>query len=370
MDRAVRDDIEYSLKNTVYEYLKNNVFSACSIAVTHTDYGDYTTEIFNYGKTGRQSTLDVDSNSVFDLASLTKPLVVSLSILALVDKGALSLEDRAAQYIDLRGAGSKDIKIIHLLEHSSGLPAHREYFHNLKSFPPHERMRELLKNITCENTLTPPGEVELYSDLGYILLGAIVEIVSGMDLKTFWKSEIVAPLTLKNNLFFAGNKKTGSEVFISTGSCLWSNMELLGIVNDDNCRSIGGVAGHAGLFGSSAALITFIEMLLKIYDGSYLHPRLSLRRVKEKLEKPHGRWVMGFDTPTGDEPSSGRYFSHETLGHLGFTGTSFWVDCRQKIGVVVLTNRVLSGNDLAGIRSFRPKVHDLIMEKLTPVNGK
>ncbi len=365
MDRAVWDEIGFSLENIVDENLKSDLFSACSIAVTLGLNGNFSREIFNYGKTSQQSTAKVDDKTVFDLASLTKPLVITLSVLALVEKGVLQLEDFASKYVDLKGVGTEDIKIINLLEHSSGLPAHREYFRTLMSFPQSARQKELLSIIGRENSLTPPGEKELYSDLGFILLGAIVEKMSGKSLDNFWQTEIVGPLALENDLFFAPNRKMGARVFSSTGTCQWSNMELSGVVNDDNCRSIGGVAGHAGLFGTSTALITMVEMLIKMYEGSYSHPKFSLRRVREKLEKNRGRWVMGFDTPTGESSSSGHYFSKETLGHLGFTGTSFWMDCGQKIGIVLLTNRVLCGDDVSGIRSFRPRVHDLIMEKLT-----
>lgn len=367
MDTALRDEIEFSLHDIVDFYIKNGVFSACSIAVTYGVSGTFRRGNFNYGTTGVQSGVEVDGETVFDLASLTKPLVITLSILALVEKGVLRLDDYVSKYIDLTGVGSNHIKIIHLLEHSSGFVAHREYFHTLNSFPQSVRKIELLSTIRKEDTVTTPGEVGLYSDLGYILLGAIVEKISGMTLDNFWKREIIAPLELEKDLFFAGNEKTKARVFSSTGICQWSNKELLGLVNDDNCRSIGGVAGHAGLFGTANAVVTVIEMLLKMYEGRNSHPGLSFTSVRKRLQDSHDRWVMGFDTPTGENSSSGRYFSKETLGHLGFTGTSFWMDCRQKVGIVLLTNRVLCSEDLKGIRSFRPKVHDLIMEKLTGV---
>jgi CubicO group peptidase (beta-lactamase class C family) len=232
------------------------------------------------------------------------------------------------------------------------------------------REKVLFERIQEEDVIAEPGKHELYSDLGYIILGRLVEKVSGEKLNVFWKKNVISPLDLDKSLFFAVNNNFGRIPLASTGSCQWSNKELCGLVHDDNCRSIGGVAGHAGLFGTAAGVLSLMEIMLRMYNNNYAHPSFSFDPVRARLKENHGRWVLGFDTPTGHVPSSGKHFSSKTLGHLGFTGTSFWMDCRQKIGVVVMTNRVLCTADLEGIRRFRPIIHDCIMEKLSLVNGR
>jgi len=301
---------------------------------------------------------------VFDLASLTKPLVTSLSILSLVKNGSIALTDKLSTYLKLTGVGAEKITIEHLLEHTAGLPAHHEYFRSLIALSEDVRAKAILDSIQQEKLFTRPGTTELYSDLGFILLGKLVEKMSGDTLSEYWQREIIGPLGLENGLYFAAKKDLSGIVFPTTGMCLWSNKELSGIVNDDNCRSMGGVAGHAGLFGTTEGLLDLLHILMQMYGESYSHPSFTFAAVAKILGTTHGRFVVGFDTPTGVTPSSGKYFSDKTLGHLGFTGTSFWMDCEKKIAVVVLTNRVLCGADLSGIRRFRPAVHDLIMERL------
>ncbi|BHH85469.1 serine hydrolase domain-containing protein [Desulforhopalus sp. 52FAK] len=370
MDTEMREDIHTSLETLVYKNIKNNVFSACSVGVADARKGKGGNAVFNYGNSGGSSAHLVNNKTVFDLASLTKPLVTTLSILSLVESGTLQLSDKITDYLKLEGDGTRDIRIEHLLEHTSGLAAHFEYFRSLIVLDEQIRENKLFSYIEREKLLTKPGTKEEYSDIGYIILGKLVEKLSGKRLSDYWEKEIICPLGLEKELYFAKNKDMSGIVFPTTGSCMWTKLELSGLVHDDNCRSIGGVAGHAGLFGTTKGLLTLIETLFKMYDNSYSHPSFSFDGVKERLKGDHGRFILGFDTPTGDTPSSGKYFSSRTLGHLGFTGTSFWMDCDQKIAVVLLTNRVLCGEDLTGIREFRPAVHDLIMKKLTPVTGR
>lgn len=358
------------LEKIVVENIKNNVFSACSVGIIEGGSSSYNKTVFHYGDSGRSGGAEpLDDTTIYDLASLTKPLVTVLSVLALVEMGKLKLSDPLADYFDVPSDRYKQIQIHHLLEHKSGLPAHREYFKQLIRFPQTDRLNWLIDCILNESLEADPGCREVYSDLGYILLGKIVENVSGEKLNDFWQRTVISPLGLEDGLFFNVNKKLKGNVVPATGYCQWSNRELCGLVNDDNCRSLGGVAGHAGLFGSAEGLVQFCEILLKMYDGSYNHPALSFDLVRRKLQNDHGRWILGFDTPTGAQPSSGNYFSDETIGHLGFTGTSFWLDCRSRRGVVLLTNRVLYSDDVSSIRKFRPLVHNTIIEKLTDEKG-
>ena len=371
MDTGLKIQIRNSLDKIVSENIKNNVFSACSVGIFEEKESSFNTVIYHYGQSGTDVTSEpVDNRTVYDLASLTKPLVTSLSVLSLVEKGKLNLHDPIGKYIELAGDLGKRIQIIHLLEHTSGIPAHREYYKKYINLPEQQREVAIVRSIGKEDLIFDPGSDEVYSDLGYILLGKIIEKITEEKLDLYWNNTILSPLELENGLFFTKNNKMKGKVFGVTGRCQWSNKELCGLVNDDNCRLMGGVAGHAGLFGTADALVQLTSTLLKIYKGSYIHPALSFELMKEALTMKKSRWVLGFDTPSRPVSSSGKYFSDLTIGHLGFTGTSFWLDCSEMRGIVLLTNRVLCSEDLTQIQNFRPKIHDEIGKLLTQVNKK
>ena len=132
---------------------------------------------------------------------------------------------------------------------------------------------------------------------------------------------------------------------------------------------MGGVAGHAGLFGTVQAMMSICENIVLQYWGVREHPSYSSENFRKALTNKVGTWLFGFDTPTTGSSSSGKYFSDITVGHLGFTGTSFWIDLRQGIAIVLLTNRVISENSIESIRAFRPLIHDTIMEFLIKKSG-
>jgi len=366
MDTELNEQIKKTLDILVDKNHKNNVFTACSVGVIEQEKNSFDTAIYNYGQCGvNVEEKVVDNSTVYDLASLTKPLVTSLCVHALVEKGKLNLREPISRFFGFPGNIGKRIKIIHLLEHTSGLPAHREYYKEFLKLPEEERVGAIVRSIKKENLCFDPGSSELYSDLGYMLLGEIVEQIAAEKLDQYWNKTILGPLRLNNGLFITKNEPMKEKVFGNTGRCQWSNKELSGLVNDDNCRLVGGVAGHAGLFGTADALVQLSIALLKIYNGIYTHPAISFELMREALQQKKGRWVLGFDTPSRPTSSSGRYFSDTTIGHLGFTGTSFWLDLEEMRGVILLTNRVLCGEDLTGIKKFRPAVHDAILKILT-----
>ncbi len=366
MDTELNIQIRNALDIIVCRNMKNNVFSACSVAVFEKTKRSFETATYNYGQSGaRLQSKPVDNRTIYDLASLTKPLVTSLSVLSLVEKAKLNLHDPISNYLDFPGNLGKRIQIIHLLEHTSGLPAHREYYKKHIRLPEKQREAAIVRSIGKENLIFDPGTAELYSDLGYILLGKIIENIAEEKLDKYWSKTILGPLELQKGLFFTRNEPAKGNAFGATGRCQWSNKQLCGLVNDDNCRLMGGVAGHAGLFGTADALAQLTSTLLKMYKGSYTHPGISFELMREALKLKKGRWVLGFDTPSRPVSSSGKYFSDKTIGHLGFTGTSFWLDCSEMRGIVLLTNRVLCSDDLTGIQKFRPTIHDAIAKLLT-----
>lgn len=352
------------------EALKNQVFTACSVGFFIKKENATEGDISNYGSAGEgQRTFPVDDETVFDLASLTKPLVTSLSVLALLEEGKINIEDRLAKFFDTSSTDKQNITLLHLLTHSSGLPAHRPYYKKLVDLHHKERMDRLTDWILDENLLFKTGAENLYSDLGFILLGRIVEKVSGESLDEYWERKITTPLGLDKELFFASKRKTVPLVCAATGVCEWSKIRLCGTVHDDNCRALGGVAGHAGLFGTAKSVLSLCENIVLQFKGERQHPSYSSKNLKKLLSHKQGPWRFGFDTPTGGHSSSGKFFSDVTVGHLGFTGTSFWIDLQRGIAIVFLTNRVFCGEKLTPIKRLRPRLHDTIMEFLTPHKG-
>lgn len=370
MEKRSDNILQKEISIIIEAALKNRVFSACSVGYFNVNQQRIEGDILSYGFAQEGRTIyPVDERTVFDLASLTKPLVTAVCICALVDEKKLRFEDKLHTFIQTSRQSHQKITVLNLLTHSSGLPAHRPYYKKLVDIPHEERMDILVDWILAENLIFKPGTDTLYSDLGFMLLGKIIEKVSGESLDKYWQRRIILPLDLDRGLYFAQKQKKGSRVYVSTGKCGWSNTKLYGIVNDDNCRALGGVAGHAGLFGTAQAVLALCENIYLSIKGGKGNSWYGSDCLRDILNNKQGSWAMGFDTPTAGVSSSGKYFSSLSIGHLGFTGTSFWIDIQRGISIVLLTNRVLCGENLGPIKKLRPLLHDAIMKKLIKKTG-
>ena len=366
MEKRSKRNLSEELAKIIVDALKNNVFSACSIGYLNSEKGKVYQNIHHFGYTDRTEDRSVDKATIYDLASLTKPLVTTLSVMALVAKGKLRLEDELGKYFSEINDEKNKIRLSMLLSHSSGLPAHKPYYKVLAECQQKERNEVIVRLICNENLIFQPGSNTLYSDLGFILLGCLVEKITERSLADFWQDEIAQPMGLQKELFFPGPDGLPSKICAVTGVCNWSGKRLCGIVHDDNCRMLGGIAGHAGLFGTASGVLSLLEDLLLQYRGIKRHPAYGANILREFLNKRSAStWTYGFDTPSLGTSSSGRFFSAMTVGHLGFTGTSFWLDLAQGLAIVLLTNRVLMGDDPVPIRILRPIIHDTIMIYLT-----
>jgi len=365
MEKRLHTLFEENLKNIVEEALEESLFTACSSGILICTPAKTTMETFHFGHTGSLSNCSqVDKHSVFDLASLTKPLVVSLLVMCLCDEDKLAINDNVYKFFGAKSGEWGQITLSSLLHHISGLPAHRPFYEVLGNARRAERKKKLIDLIFTEKFSASHSGEEVYSDLGYMLLGSIIEKVSGEELAAYWTKRITRPLGLEKDLFFPAVGKIAGASYVSTGRCLWSGQELSGIVHDDNCRSIGGIAGHAGLFGTVAGVMSIVETLMKNYAGLENKLPCNCKKYLTRTGQNRSRWIFGFDTPSGENSTSGRYFSQKSIGHLGFTGTSFWVDLNRNIGIVLLTNRVRTGGSITKMRDFRSRFHDLVMEFL------
>ncbi|MBM9519435.1 beta-lactamase family protein [Desulforhopalus vacuolatus] len=300
--------------------------------------------------------------SFFDLASLTKVLVTIPSLLLLARAGKINFEQPLVDFYPEAPFPLAEATLFQLINHSSGLPAHRPYYASLITLAEEERFEAVVQSILAERVEAAPGEKTRYSDLGYILLGRIIEKVTGKGLEEFWQQVLQIPSGLEKSLFFGDEMRQKNITPVSTGRSRWNGEALQGRVHDDNCRILGGVAGHAGLFGNCRGVVEMAQLFNNEYHGE--GNLLPKKLFQELVNKKSGERRCGFDIPEGRTSSSGHLFSPLTIGHLGFTGTSMWIDLQRGVGIVLLTNRVCCGEDLAGIRRMRPEIHDILMKSL------
>ncbi len=306
----------------------------------------------------------VTIGTLFDLASLTKPLATTMAVLDLVQQGRLSVGQPLGDLLPgVAGTDKACITVDDLLRHRSGLPAYHPYFESLVKFPMPERRERLRALIVREPLIHEPGRVELYSDLGFVLLAWVAETLSNRRLDRHVAEKVYAPLGI-HGLGFRSVGAPLEKGVAATENCPWRKRVMKGEVHDDNAWAVGGVEGHAGLFGTASQVWTLLKEILagvsfnttRVIDGALI------RRFAAK--DPGFERGAGFDTPSGNHSSAGHFFSAASLGHLGFTGTSFWVDPTTSVIVVLLTNRVHPVRSNEKIRKFRPVIHDLVMEML------
>jgi len=318
-------------------------------------------------------------DTIFDLASLTKPIATTTALLWLVHEGAVGLDDPVAKYLPAFAERDKEaVTLRHLLTHSSGLKPWRA-FHELyleKERKSGERLlatpaaREGIVDRTLRSGLVhESGTAAVYGDLDFIALGALVEAVARQPLDDFCNERIFAPLGMRDTFFvrLADGASSLPEPLrrrvAATENCPWRGRVLWGEVHDPNAWTMGGVAGHAGLFSTADDVMTFALALLDAWHGrGDALPTQTLREFTRRQQLPEGSdWALGWDTPTRGASSSGQYFGEQSIGHLGFTGTSLWIDLEREVVVVLLTNRV----HLVAKKSrfeLRPQIHDLVLE--------
>jgi len=326
----------------------------------------------------RPERIPMTRETIFDLASLTKPLATTTLVLQLVHDGSLDLDAPVAKVLPAFAERDKEaVTPRHLLAHASGLRPWRALHEVLleRERKTGERWlatpagRELvIDRVVRSGLVHEPGKAAVYGDLDFITLGAVVEAVTHRRLDDVFGERVAAPLGLGDTFFLP--LEEGAEASLplrrriaATENCPWRERILWGEVHDPNAWAMGGVAGHAGLFASADDVMRYARLLLDVWHGrSDALPAEALRAFTTRQELPPGSdWALGWDTPTEGQSSSGRHFSAHSVGHLGFTGTSLWIDLEREAVVVMLTNRV---HQVAKKSRFelRPQVHDLLME--------
>ncbi|GBC64070.1 serine hydrolase [Desulfonema ishimotonii] len=321
-----------------------------------------------YGYASLFSRRRMTRDTVFDLASLTKPLATTLAVMTLTEAGGLSLSQRLDTLLpEARKTDKGAIRVEQLLGHTSGLPAFRPYYFRIGPLPCPLRKQHLRGLLIREPLAYRSGQRTVYSDLGFMMLEWVIERVAGKPLDRFLRDQIYGPLGLEHLFFTDGEAgvPVRAEQVAATEWCPWRGRLLQGVVHDGNAYAVNGVQGHAGLFGTAENVFRLLAELLAICLGNA--PRALFRQeTLLRFWAPYrnsGR-SLGFDRPSDIGASCGRFFSEKTVGHLGFTGTSFWIDPEREVIVVLLTNRIHPSRNNLRIRSFRPELHDAVMAEI------
>jgi len=318
----------------------------------------------------------VDTHTCFDLASLTKVLATTPLVFLSIQRDRLALDDPVHRTLEsYTGQGRESITLRMLLDHSSGLAAWRPYYEEVRStgggsWLASVRGQEAVRRlVAAETPEVQPGSRALYSDLNFILLDWILERVHGQPTDVLFAEWLAGPLQL-GSLFFVDLKSPAEteraregRTFAATEHCPWRGRTLVGEVHDDNAYAMGGVSGHAGLFGTVQDVAALAEAWLGslLHGGGFFDPSL-VKQFWQRSEVPGSTRVLGFDTPSPHASQAGGRFGPRTVGQLGFTGTSLWIDPDRELIVVLLTNRVHPTRENETIKQFRPVLHARVAE--------
>ena len=308
----------------------------------------------------------VSPSTSFDLASVTKVVATTAAAMLLVDRGVLDLDARVGDILPgfvigmAPGSGKQRVTLRMLLAHSSGMVGWAPLFRNSSS--PDALLSAILR-LPLE---AQPGVRTEYSDFGFILLGKVIELLTGTALDVFCAREIFAPLGLAHTRF-RPRPADRAAIPPTEDDRTFRGRVIQGEVQDEHAFVLGGVAGHAGLFSNVEDLLRFAQCILdrgRIADGATLFRPETVDLFATRQATPDGQWrALGWDVPT-EPSSSGRFFGPRSIGHLGYAGTSLWIDPDQKLAVALLTNRTWPDRSNEAIRQVRPAFHDAVVESL------
>ena len=303
----------------------------------------------------------------YDLASLTKILFTVPIVMRLVEARELELTQPMRHYLPWFPHSRTQLKEV--LTHFAGLPWWAPFYKRLRGpLVPEKRWRQL--EIQLRKVKSGPKTRAIYSDLDFFMLGMVLEKTQQASLEELWQ-DYRQSLELKNFTmhFNPGNQpKYSPKLYAPTEKCSWRKKTLQGEVHDENCWALGGVAPHAGLFGTLNDVGQWALLLRQAYrhkSGSNLIGHKTLHQFSHRaVPRTKGDWATGFMVPTKGKASCGRKFSLRSFGHTGFTGTSLWYDPVKDLTVVILSNRVHPTRDNTAFVALRPLLHNWIVEAL------
>jgi CubicO group peptidase (beta-lactamase class C family) len=297
-------------------------------------------------------------DAVFDLASVTKTVVTTTLCAKFVDAGRLNLDTPVHTYVP--AFRFETVTARHLLAHCGGLPAHVHLYKKHVG-------REAILNAVCGLELAyAPGSDTSYSDMGFLLLGMVLEAIGGERLDALAQKFVFDPLNMIDACYCPG-VGLKPRILPTEKKTNLRNGLVWGEVHDENAAAMGGVASHAGVFATADDVARLLQMWLcgGVLDGKRMLSEGVVMAFTQRAHlAPNSTWALGWDTVSAGGSSTGRSFSERSFGSLGFTGTSIWADPERDLGVVLLTNRVHPTRDNWKIKDLRPEFHNAVSDAL------
>ncbi len=340
----------------IQQAIVDRVFPAASVAITHNGnlvalkaFGRFTYE---------SDSPEATAATVFDLASLSKVVATTSMAMILYERGLLDLDlPVAAVVAEFAGEDPRRdaVTLRMLLAHSSGLPSYEKMFLRAKT------RDELLSAAFAIPLAANPGAKEEYSDIGFIILGVALERIAEESLDHFCQHEVFGPLAMMHTAF---NPPSAWRVSIppTANDQSFRGRIIQGEVQDENASVMGGIAGHAGMFANAEDIAIFAHAMLA-GGRPVLRPETLALFTRRESSPPRTSRALGWDTPSAPS-QSGKYFSAHSFGHLGYTGTSLWIDPERQLSITLLTNRTWPDCSSRAIKQLRPKFHDAVVEAL------
>jgi len=357
----------YGRFDPVVSYLRSQVDSAFPSAVVAVGYRDSVVLLAAVGHYSADDKRPVTTETIYDLASLTKVIGLTTAAMMLVDSGKLDLDAPVQRYVPaFQGANKERVLIRHLLTHSSGMPAWRPLYAEAAN------REQALALVDTTALLRQPGDTFVYSDLGAIALTQAVEAITGRRLNEFLDAELFGPLGMTSTRFLPP-ESWRSRIAPTENDTVFRHRLLHGEVHDENAGRLGGVSGHAGLFSTAPDLARFAVWLLDV-RAARTPPSTAPRRPSPPIVQEFTRRqripagssrALGWDTPS-ENSSAGTKMGPNAFGHTGFTGTSIWLDPDRDLFIILLTNRVNPTRTNTRIFQVRRRVADLVNDALTP----
>jgi len=361
VSREASTRIERTLKHRLQAGCDQGVFpgASASVAIWRGSAWSYVDVAVGHLAEGSDG---VTVHTIYDLASLTKPWV-AMAALHLYQAGLFALGARVDDLIpEAKGfpLGARNWEEV--LSHRSGLDAWVPFYEALPHEPGTEAARAWILGELLPHWDASKVGTSVYSDLGYILAGVAMSRATGTTLNDIVAERIAAPLGVEGTVFFGASRdeQGWKSRCAPTGWSAWRARSLQGEGHDDNCAALGGVAGHAGIFGQARSVARFGAACLGAWHGRRGAMEEELIRHATSL-RPGGTHRLGWDGKAEHGSAAGTLIDRDAFGHLGFTGTSLWCDPRRDLVVVLLSNRVAISDDNTAIRAFRPVFHDAVV---------
>ncbi|MFL5812771.1 MAG: serine hydrolase domain-containing protein [Bdellovibrionia bacterium] len=317
------------------------------------------------------SPLPMRPDTIFDIASVSKVFATATLAGVLVERGWVSWNTRLSSIFP--DYPSRSIELEHLLSHTAGFPWWEPFWEKLRAqfaprslseIPVASRQSAMRKWIMACSPAVSPGERVEYSDVSFLLLGFALEEVTGMPLDRAVRRFLWEPMGLLDQgrgPYYRRTITSAAQInedVAATELSPWHQTVLQGQVHDENCWAMGGYGGHAGVFARAEDLLRFSKALLDGFLSQH-----TLTEMWSRVSRPAGcERTRGWDSVSAQGSSAGRYFSTSSVGHLGFTGTSLWIDPQARLAVTLLSNRVHPTRENIKIRAFRPLLHDAVRE--------